>query len=49
VAFGELLVGIALIVGIFTHFSALMGVIMNLAFLFAGSTRPPIGCNVKRK
>ncbi len=38
VAFGELLVGIALIVGIFTHFSALMGVLMNLAFLFAGTT-----------
>ena len=38
VAFGEVLVGIALIVGIFTHFSALMGVLMNLAFLFAGST-----------
>src|ERR671939_1895512 len=38
VAFGELLVGIALIVGIFTHFAALMGVIMNLSFLFAGST-----------
>ena len=38
VAYGELLVGIALIVGIFTHFSALMGVLMNLAFLFAGST-----------
>jgi thiosulfate dehydrogenase (quinone) large subunit len=38
VAYGELLVGIALILGIFTHFSALMGVIMNLAFLFAGST-----------
>lgn len=42
VAFGELLIGIALIVGIFTHFSALMGVIMNLSFLFAGtsSTNP---------
>ena len=38
VAYGELLVGIALILGIFTHFSALMGVTMNLAFLFAGST-----------
>lgn len=38
VAYGELLVGIALILGIFTHFSALMGVIMNLAFLFAGSS-----------
>jgi thiosulfate dehydrogenase (quinone) large subunit len=38
VAYGELLVGIALIVGIVTHFAALMGVLMNLAFLFAGST-----------
>ena len=38
VAFGELLVGIALIVGIFTHFAALMGVIMNLSYLFAGTT-----------
>lgn len=38
VAFGELLVGIALIVGIFTHFAALMGVLLNLAFLFAGAT-----------
>ena len=38
VAYGELLVGIALIVGIFTHFAALMGVIMNLAYLFAGTT-----------
>lgn len=38
VAYGELLVGLALILGIFTHFAALMGVLMNLAFLFAGST-----------
>jgi thiosulfate dehydrogenase (quinone) large subunit len=38
VAFGELLVGIALIVGIFTHIAALMGVLMNLAFLLAEST-----------
>jgi thiosulfate dehydrogenase (quinone) large subunit len=38
VAYGELLVGIALIVGIFTHFSALMGMVMNFAFLFAGTT-----------
>jgi thiosulfate dehydrogenase [quinone] large subunit len=29
---------VQLIWGIFTHFSALMGVVMNLAFLFAGST-----------
>lgn len=38
VAYGEILVGIALIVGLFTHFAALMGVIMNLAYLFAGTT-----------
>ena len=38
VAYGELLVGIALIVGIFTRFSALMGVVMALAFLLAGTT-----------
>jgi thiosulfate dehydrogenase (quinone) large subunit len=38
VAFGELLVGVALIVGIFTQFAALMGVLLNLAFLFAGTT-----------
>lgn len=38
VAYGELLVGLALILGLFTRFAALMGVIMNLAFLFAGTT-----------
>ncbi len=38
VAFGEILVGLALIVGLFTRFAALMGVIMNLAYLFAGTT-----------
>ena len=38
VAFGELLVGVALILGIFTHFAALMGILMNLAYLFAGTT-----------
>ena len=38
VAYGEILVGIALIVGIFTRFSAVMGVLMNLAYLFAGTT-----------
>ncbi len=36
VAFGELLVGIALIVGIFTRFSALMGVVMALSLFLAG-------------
>ncbi|HNP69990.1 MAG TPA: DoxX family protein [Kouleothrix sp.] len=38
VAYGELLVGIALILGVFTHFAALMGIFMNLAYLFAGTT-----------
>jgi thiosulfate dehydrogenase [quinone] large subunit len=38
VAYGELLVGVALLVGIFTRFSALMGGAMALAFLLAGST-----------
>lgn len=35
---GEILVGVALIVGLFTRFAALMGVLMNLAYLFAGTT-----------
>jgi thiosulfate dehydrogenase [quinone] large subunit len=38
VAYGEVLVGIALIIGIFSRFSALMGGVMALAFLLAGST-----------
>jgi thiosulfate dehydrogenase [quinone] large subunit len=38
VAFGEVLVGVALLLGIFTRFAALMGVVMNLAYLFAGTT-----------
>ncbi len=38
VAFGETLVGIALIVGIFTRFAAFWGMFLNLMFLFAGST-----------
>lgn len=37
VAWGEVLVGIALILGVFTSFSALMGIIMNFAFLFSGT------------
>lgn len=36
VMWGELLVGGALILGIFTNFAALMGVTMNLSFLFSG-------------
>src|SRR3712207_8801302 len=35
VAYGEVLVGLALLVGLFTHFAAVMGVVMNLAYLFA--------------
>ena len=35
---GEILVGVALIAGLFTRFAALMGVLMNLAYLFAGTT-----------
>ncbi|HEX7055875.1 MAG TPA: DoxX family protein [Bacilli bacterium] len=38
IPWGELLVGIAMIAGIFTTFAALMGIIMNFAFLFSGST-----------
>ena len=37
VAWGEVLVGLALILGVFTNFAALMGAIMNFAFLFSGT------------
>lgn len=37
IAYGELLVGIALIVGIFTGFAALAGAFMNMNFMLAGS------------
>lgn len=37
VMWGEILVGIALILGIFTNFAALMGITMNFAFLFSGT------------
>ncbi len=42
VAFGQVLVGIALILGFFIGFSAFMGGVMNAAFLLAGtvSTNP---------
>lgn len=42
VMWGEILVGIALILGIFTNFAALMGITMNFSFLFSGtvSTNP---------
>lgn len=38
VTFGELLVGIALVLGCFTTFVALMGIVMNMAYLLAGTT-----------
>ncbi|MYL34788.1 DoxX family membrane protein [Pontibacillus yanchengensis] len=38
VAWGELLVGIALILGLFTTIATLMGITMNFAFLFSGTT-----------
>ncbi|WP_042221275.1 DoxX family protein [Oceanobacillus manasiensis] len=37
VMWGEVLVGAALILGIFTNFAALMGITMNFAFLFSGT------------
>ena len=42
VSWGEMLVGLALIFGIFTTFAALMGAVMNTAYLLAGtsSTNP---------
>lgn len=38
VAYGEVLVGLALIVGFASMFAALMGAFMNLNFMLAGST-----------
>ena len=38
VTYGEMLVGIALILGIFTGIAAFFGAFMNLNFLFAGTT-----------
>jgi thiosulfate dehydrogenase (quinone) large subunit len=37
VMWGEVLVGLALILGVFTNFAALMGMTMNFAFLFSGT------------
>lgn len=37
VPYGEFLVGIGLILGTFTTFAALMGLVMNAAFLFSGT------------
>ncbi|MGE5578224.1 MAG: TQO small subunit DoxD [Syntrophothermus sp.] len=38
VAYGEVLVGIALILGTFTVFAAVMGALMNLNYMLAGTT-----------
>ncbi len=38
VAFGEVFVGAALILGILTRFSASMGLVMSFAYLFAGTS-----------
>ncbi|WP_431522062.1 DoxX family membrane protein [Guptibacillus hwajinpoensis] len=38
VPWGEFLVGMGLLLGTFTTFAALMGVIMNFAFMFSGTT-----------
>ncbi|MFD1017971.1 DoxX family protein [Thalassobacillus hwangdonensis] len=38
VMWGEFLVGLALILGIFTNFAAVMGLTMNFAFLLSGTT-----------
>ena len=37
VAYDEVLVGLALVVGVVTNFAALMGIVMNLSYLFAGT------------
>jgi len=37
VPWGEFLVGLGLILGVFTTFSVLMGITMNFAFLFSGT------------
>lgn len=38
VPWGEFLVGLALIIGVFTHFAMLMSLTMNFAYMFSGST-----------
>ncbi|MDL4840882.1 DoxX family protein [Aquibacillus rhizosphaerae] len=37
VMWGELLIGIALILGLFTNFAVLMGMVMNFSFIFSGT------------
>ena len=38
IPWGEFLVGLGLILGTFTTFAAFMGIVMNFAFLFSGTT-----------
>lgn len=38
IPWGEFLVGLALIIGCFTTFAAVMGAVMNFAFMFSGTT-----------
>ncbi|EIJ77996.1 DoxX family protein [Bacillus methanolicus PB1] len=38
VPWGEFLVGLALLLGLFTTFATLMGVIMNFSYMFSGTT-----------
>ena len=38
VPWGEFLVGVALILGVFTSFAVLMGLTMNFAYMFSGTT-----------
>lgn len=38
IPWGEFLVGLGLLLGIFTSFAALMGVVMNFAFMLSGTT-----------
>jgi thiosulfate dehydrogenase (quinone) large subunit len=37
IPWGEFLVGLGLLIGVFTTFAALMGITMNFAFLFSGT------------
>ncbi len=38
VPWGEVLVGLAILLGVFTTFATLMGMLMNFSYLFSGST-----------
>ncbi|MDF2857386.1 MAG: Crp/Fnr family transcriptional regulator [Neobacillus sp.] len=42
VMWGELLVGIALIVGLLSQFALIMGILMNASFILSGASNPDI-------